>query len=233
MVHIFQPSHMRTTLRLLQKLGIKKVHAVVGFSMGGQQVQMYWAVMYPAVVEVMTPYSLFLEGPKSALVASKDFYDGHYKEQPEQGIRAFARVFSGWAYGQTWFREHKYTWDGLYPDLATFLREVWENAYLHDWDANNLITLLHTWQRGDVSQVRHGGNLQACLNDIKAKGLIMPCKTDLYFPPEDSANELASLTSGSARLVVIDSVWGHNAGWGVNPQDDVFVQAEIKKLLEE
>jgi len=234
--------NIRAQHAVLQKLGIKKVHAVVGFSMGAQQAY-HWAVIYPEVVERYvvicgsartSPHNqCFLEGPKAALVASKDFYDGHYKEKPEQGLRAFARVFSAWAYGQTWFREHKYNWDGLYPDLNTFLREGWENAYLHDLDANDLITLLHTWQRGDISKVRHGGNLQACLNDIQAKGLILPSKSDLFFPPEDSVDELASLTSGSARLVVIDSVWGHAAGWGVNPQDDAFIQAEIKKFLEE
>jgi hypothetical protein len=43
----------------------------------------------------------FLEGPKAALVASKDFEDGHYKTTPERGIRAFGRVYSAWAYGQT------------------------------------------------------------------------------------------------------------------------------------
>lgn len=75
----------------------------------------------------------FLEGPKAALVASKDFEDGHYRDPPQRGIRAFARVYCAWAYGQTvrslyfqvvrldilnllsyqWFREHKYQWDGL------------------------------------------------------------------------------------------------------------------------
>lgn len=43
----------------------------------------------------------FLEGPKAALVASKDFEDGHYHEPPQHGIRAFARVYCAWAYGQT------------------------------------------------------------------------------------------------------------------------------------
>ena len=43
----------------------------------------------------------FLEGPKAALLASKDFEDGHYREPPQHGIRAFARVYSAWAYGQT------------------------------------------------------------------------------------------------------------------------------------
>ena len=45
--------------------------------------------------------SSFLEGPKAALVASKDFDNGHYKSVPQHGIRAFGRVYSAWAYGQT------------------------------------------------------------------------------------------------------------------------------------
>lgn len=43
----------------------------------------------------------FLEGPKIALTASRDFDDGHYKTQPHHGMRAFGRVYSAWAYGQT------------------------------------------------------------------------------------------------------------------------------------
>ena len=44
----------------------------------------------------LTPIFLssFLEGPKAALVASKDFDNGHYKIAPEHGIRAFGRVYS-------------------------------------------------------------------------------------------------------------------------------------------
>jgi hypothetical protein len=43
----------------------------------------------------------FLEGPKAALVSSKDFDNGHYKTTPQHGLRAFGRVYSAWAYGQT------------------------------------------------------------------------------------------------------------------------------------
>lgn len=43
----------------------------------------------------------FLEGPKAALSASKDFDNGHYKTVPQHGIRAFGRAYSAWAYGQT------------------------------------------------------------------------------------------------------------------------------------
>ena len=74
------------------------------------------------------------------------------------------------------------TCDYRYPDLQSWLREAWEGRYVENWDANDMLTLLHTWQSGDISQVRDGGNLEATLKSIKAKALVMPSKTDLYFP---------------------------------------------------
>lgn len=43
----------------------------------------------------------FLEGLRAALTASKDFDGGNYTAEPQLGIRAFGRVYSAWAYGQT------------------------------------------------------------------------------------------------------------------------------------
>ncbi|CDO76023.1 hypothetical protein BN946_scf184665.g15 [Trametes cinnabarina] len=97
--------------------------------------------------------------------------------------------------------------DGLHPTLDSFIRERWEARYLTNWDANDMLALLDTWQRGDISSIRHGNDLVSCLKSIKAKALIMPCKTDLYFCPEDSMNEVSILEN--AELAVIDSVWGH------------------------
>jgi hypothetical protein len=58
---------------------------------------------YPSLNSVLFCLHMtsFLEGPKAAMLASKDFDDGHYKSTPQHGIRAFARVYSAWAYGQT------------------------------------------------------------------------------------------------------------------------------------
>lgn len=67
----------------------------------------------------------------------------------------------------------------------TFCAPTGKGGFL-EWDANDLLTLLRTWQTGDVSTVAssngEGSNFAGCLAGIKAKGLIMPCKTDLYFP---------------------------------------------------
>ena len=80
-----------------------------------------------------------------------------------------------------WFRQHGYLHDGKYASLEDFLRAEWEGGFL-DWDANDLLTLLHTWQSGDVSDSLGGAQFADILAGLKPKGLIMPCKTDLYFP---------------------------------------------------
>ncbi len=65
------------------------------------------------------------------------------------------------------------------------MRGQGENHFL-DWDANDALTLLRTWQLGDISRVSTvgpslQGNLVGVLESITAKALVMPCKTDLWF----------------------------------------------------
>lgn len=164
------------------------------------------------------------------MISAKDFFDGHYSSVPQVAIRAFARAYCAWAYGQAFFRQHLYTFDGLYPSLEEFLREGWEARYIQYWDANDMIALLETWQRGDVSLIRDGGNYENCLKSIKAKVLLLPCKTDLYFCPEDSEVEASLLKD--VKLRIIDSVWGHVAGGSADPRAVAFVTANIKEFLE-
>jgi homoserine acetyltransferase len=80
-----------------------------------------------------------------------------------------------------WFRQHGYLQDGKYADLESFVKGDWEN-HLLVWDANDLLTLINTWFHGNIAMIKDKGDLAQALNSIKAKGLIMPAKTDLYFP---------------------------------------------------
>ena len=50
------------------------------------------------------------------------------------------------------------------------------------------------------------------MQGIKAKALVLPAKTDLYFPPEDSEIEVAAMKPGIGTLKVFPSIWGHWAG---------------------
>lgn len=71
----------------------------------------------------------------------------------------------------------------------------------------------HTWQSADVSaQEPYNGDFKAAMQGIKAKTLVLPCKTDLYFPPEDSEIEVQNMQDGIGKLKVFPSIWGHWAG---------------------
>ncbi|KAH9935340.1 homoserine O-acetyltransferase [Fomitopsis serialis] len=216
--------NIRAQYAVLQSLGVNKVYCAIGFSMGGQQPAQQMVNVEELDVKDdcnSWHHHSFLEGPKNAMKAAKDFDDGHYKSTPQHAIRAFGRAYSAWA------MDRRY--NGLYPTMEAWLREAWEGRYIMYWDANDMIALLLTWQNGDVSVVRDGGDFETCLRSIKAKALIMPCKTDLYFCPEDSEVEVSLLQD--ARLTVIDSVWGHVAGGSANPTDVQFITAKIKEFL--
>ena len=54
-------------------------------------------------------------------------------------------------------------------------------------DANNLLCMLWTWQNSDISNNElYEGNFEKALSSITAKAIVMPARTDLYFPPEDN-----------------------------------------------
>lgn len=46
-----------------------------------------------------------------------------------------------------------------------------------------MLVMLYTWQAGDCSnQEPYNGDFDAAMKGIKAKTLVLPGKTDLYFP---------------------------------------------------
>ena len=49
-------------------------------------------------------------------------------------------------------------------------------------DPENMLAMLYTWQAGDCSaQEPYNGDFSAAMKGIKAKALVLPGKTDLYF----------------------------------------------------
>jgi homoserine O-acetyltransferase len=130
---------------------------------------------------------VFLEGVKAALTADAAWKDGWYDEQPWRGLRAAARVYAGWGFSQAFY------WDEVYErlghtSLEDFLVGFWEGFFLDERDANNLLTMLWTWQHGDIGMTDgFGGDTERALRSIQARAIVMPAEKDLYFPPEDNA----------------------------------------------
>jgi homoserine O-acetyltransferase/O-succinyltransferase len=222
-----------------EKFGIERVKLVTGWSMGALQT-FHWGAMYPSMVERIAPFCgsakcsrhnfVFLEGVKAALTADAGFTDGWYRTKPEKGLRAMARVYAGWGFSQAFYRAELDIKAMGYSSLEDFLVGFWERLFLVR-DANNLLTMLWTWQYGDISaNEMYGGDYKKALNAITAKAYVMPGTTDLYFPPEDSEVEVANMPN--ATLVPIKSIWGHFAGGpALNPVDVTFIDDKLKELL--
>ena len=105
-------------------------------------------------------------------------------------------------------------------------------TYPDDRDANNLLTMLWTWQNGDISKTPgFDGDYDRSLGSIEARTIVMPAEKDLYFPPEDE--EYAVKPMPNAELRVIPGVWGHFAGGGANPTDTAFIDQGLRDLLAE
>lgn len=235
---ITNQDNVAAQLRLVtEKFGIDKIALVVGWSMGAQQT-LQWAVSHPDKVERIAPScgtarttphnAVFLEGLRAVLTLDAAWMEGDYASPPVAGIRAFARVYAGWGFSQPFYKRELYRQMG-FNSLEEFLVGFWEKRFLRR-DANNLLSMLRTWQLNDVGATPgFDGSLERALGSVKAKATVMVGQTDLYFPPEDVEAE-AALIPG-ARYRVIPSVWGHQAGNGLNAADAQFVDAEIKKLL--
>jgi len=52
-----------------------------------------------------SPHNIvFLEGVKAALQADGNWNKGNYTNPPIEGLKAFGRVYAGWAFSQTFYR---------------------------------------------------------------------------------------------------------------------------------
>ncbi len=224
--------------RLLEEVfGVERVRLVAGWSMAGCQ-SYQWATQYPDRVDAILPFCtsartsphnfVFLEGVKAALQADGAWNGGDYDAPPVRGLKAFGRVYAGWAYSQAFYRE------GLYRKLGfeafEDLLRAWEADHLN-WDANDLLAKLWTWQHADISaNDLYHGDFNKALGAIRARAIVIPCTQDLYFPPEDNAFEVSRMPN--AELRPFDSPWGHCAASpGNDPSFERFLDESLAELF--
>jgi homoserine O-acetyltransferase len=231
--------NVRAQERLLrQRFGIERLQLVVGRSMGAQ-VAFQWASWFPEKVARVLPFHgsakttphnvVFLEGVKAALTADAAWKEGAYDLPPEKGLTAVGRLYAGWAMSQAFYREGLFREPGI-ESVGEYLEKRWDRNFFRA-DANDLLAMLATWQATDISDnERYQGDWPAALRAIACPAIVMPSRTDLYFPPEDS--EAAVREMPRAELRVIESLWGHRAGSpNSDPRDIAFIEQAIRDLL--
>lgn len=238
--HVTIEDNVRCQMRLVTELfDVETIKLVIGRSMGALQA-FQWGSLYSEMVERILPIAgaarcsrhnfVFLEGVKAALTADATFDEGWYKQPPSKGLRAMARVYAGWGVSQAFYRERLDMRALGCSSIEDFLVAYWEGHFLSK-DANDLLAMLWTWQHADIAENNtYDGRFEEALAAIKADAIVMPSRTDLFFPPEDSEYEVRHMPD--AELRPIPSDWGHLAGGpGGDPEDIRFIDDAIRELL--
>jgi homoserine O-acetyltransferase len=225
--------------------GIERVACVYGWSMGALQAY-HWAALFPEAVErivvncgvarTAVHNQVFLRSLMATLEAAPQHVgNGRFSAEPKAAKRAFGRIYAAWALSQDFYREGRHLASGAHPnlgapDLESFLRTDWEDRF-NARPAANLYAQLRTWDAADISaNALYDGDLQAALRAIRARVLLLPSATDLYFRTADNLAELPYLAHATLREIA--SIWGHRAGNPVaNPQDMRFIKGEVRAWL--
>ena len=220
---------------LTERLGIRHLRVVAGFSMGAQQA-LQWAVSHPNFIDRIVAWCgtaktyphgwIFLEAGIRAWQTDPAFADGNYRTRPMKGQAASAAHWAAWVFSQEWWRRELYKPKWASPEA---LLEEWSTDTTAQ-DPNDEILQSRAWQRNDVGDTPgFEGDLARALASIKASVLYMPCATDLYFPKGDIVAESRFIPH--VTVVPIPSLRGHAAGAGWNAEDAAFLNRQIATFL--
>ena len=152
--------------------------------------------------------------------------EGFYDRPPVRGLKAFAAIYAGWGTSEPFFRTEGHRGLGARSTeehVATF----WERSFLR-CDANNLLSRLWTWMKGDISDsTALNGDFEAALGAIKACTIFLPVDSGRYFPLVDSENEAHHISGLECRAV--RTISGHMTP--MNPGDVSAIDAALTELL--
>jgi len=220
---------------LFAKLGIDKVEAVIGGSMGGMQA-LRFAVDYPGFAKKIIPLAAthatrpwviaFNEIAKEAIIKDPDFKGGAYdpKEIQEKGLTGLAigRMAGHISFLSPYSMDRKFGRDyvpneGLYELLGRFQVERYleYNGYnFSKWfDPLSYLYIIKAINLFDLSNGYEG--LEEALERVKSKLYLISFKNDLLFLPEEMKEiDLAMKRVGKGDLshyYEVDSDYGHDA----------------------
>lgn len=188
---------------LLESLGVTKLHAVVGASMGALQA-FEWAAAYPEMVERIVPVIGEAEAGgwliewlniwAAPIMVDPNWNNGDYygKAEPVKGLAEALKVVSlhaqgvEWAnktFGRKWAEEGRNPLDALGNKFAIEAAlDKGAAARAASSDANHFLYLVKANQ---LFLAGHGGSLEEGLKKIKARTLLLPGQGDWVFPPQN------------------------------------------------
>ena len=237
--------------RVLDRLGIRRLAAVMGGSLGGMQA-LCWAIRHPQrvahCVAIATAPNLsaqniaFNEVARRAIITDPDFHGGNFYAHgvvPRQGL-AMARMvghityLSDDAMASKFGRnlrngELGYGFDVDFQ-IESYLRHQGEK-FSGVFDANTYLLLTRALDYFDPAAA-HGGDLTAALAPATARFLLASFTTDWRFAPERSREIVRALLANRREVsyAEIESPHGHDAFLMDEPHYHDMVRAYFDRI---
>jgi homoserine O-acetyltransferase len=225
--------------RLLDRLGIRTLAAVMGGSLGGMQA-LAWTLQYPdrvrhAVVVASAPNLTaeniaFNEVARRAIVTDPDFHGGHFYRHgvlPKRGLR-IARMIGHITYlsddvmNEKFGRQlreltaihetgYKFTTQEVEFEIESYLRYQGDK-FAEYFDANTYLLITRALDYFDPAKA-FGGDLSEALKVATAKFLLVSFTTDWRFSPARSREIVKALLDNQRDVsyAEIDAPHGHDA----------------------
>lgn len=221
---------VRAQKRLIDHLGIDKLLAIVGGSVGGMQV-LQWCVAYPEMVRAAIPLATtgrhsaqaiaFNEVARQAIMADPEWKEGDYYDGPgpTHGL-AVARMIGHVTYLSDEAMREKFGRRLHRSSLSfNFSGDFEVESYLHHqgrkfvdrFDANSLLYITKAADYFDLE--REGGNLliNPALSGVAF--LVISFSSDWLYPTYQSRAIVAALKKNGCDISFceIEAQWGHDA----------------------
>ena len=215
---------------LVDHLGIQKLFAVIGGSMGGVQV-LQWAVSYPdyvtkaiaiATTARSSPQQIaFNEVARIAIISDPNWNNGDYYggPAPTHGL-ALARMIGHITYlsdasmhqkfGRKLQNKEEYDYKlGFDFEVESYLHYQGQ-SFTRRFDANSYLYISKALDYFDLSK---NGSLIEGMKASKAKFLVVAVSSDWLYPPYQSREIVSALSANDLDVTYreIESSYGHDA----------------------
>jgi len=237
--------------RLVSYLGIEKLAAVVGGSLGGMQA-LQWTLSFPervahslviASAPNLTAQNMaFNEVARQAIITDPEFHGGDYYEHgvvPRRGLR-IARMLGHITYlsddamGAKFGRklrgdEIKYSFDVEF-EMESYLRYQGDK-FAGEFDANTYLRMTRALDYFDPA-LDFGGDLAAAFKRARAKFLVISFTSDWRFAPARSREIVQALLDNqlSVSYAEVTAPYGHDAFLMPDPHYHAILRAYLKKI---
>jgi homoserine O-acetyltransferase len=223
----------RTGHEVVKSLGLNRLHAVVGASMGGMT-SIAYSILFPEFAESLVSisgsaraasFAISLRSLQREIIRSDPIWnEGNYdvEEEPVLGMR-LARKLGMLTYrsaaeleqrfGRELIPEERQTGEsfGLDIEVESYL-EAHANKFIGTFDANCYLYLSRAMDLFDVAD--HGGSVEHGLARVGAsRALVIGVETDLLFPISPQKRIADGLVDGKREVIFhsLESIQGHDA----------------------